>query len=333
MQFGSVGDLSLAYASQRRNTEIKDDMARLTQEIASGLKADVRGAIEGNAAYINDLELSLIKLDSYDLATTEATQFASGVQNALGRINQLGTDFVGSLLTATNAGFNNGSGVTAEAQEVLTNVISAMNANSAGRALFAGTATGVAPVIGRDDLMSALGAAVVGAGSVDDIIAAAQAWFDSPTGFDVVGYQGSFTNIAPIAISDTEVADFDIRADTPALKDTLRSLTLIALSEDPALGLTAAQRQELQMKLTPDVLAANDATIKLQARTGFDEAQIDAVTARNGAKRGALQMSRSELLSADPFTSATELEQVQSQLQALYAITSRMSRLSLVNFL
>jgi flagellar hook-associated protein 3 FlgL len=73
--------------------------------------------------------------------------------------------------------------------------------------------------------------------------------------------------------------------------------------------------------------------VNLQAQVGFSEARIEALTVRHSTERASLEMARNDLLSVDPYQSATELEQVQFQLQSLYAITSRMSQLSLVNYL
>ena len=334
MQIGSLGDLAQSYAMQSRNTALKQDIQRLTQELSSGKIADVRKAVSGDTAYVNDLERSLTKLNGYDMATLEAGQFATGVQSALSRINDLNTDFRSVLLTTGNAAFGEtGNNVLAQARETLTSVINTMNTSVSGRMVFSGTATDTQPIAQAEDLLTALGTAVAGAGNVDDILAAAQAWFDDPAGFDSVGYLGSKTSLAPVPLSDQESARFDLRGDDPALKEMLRNLAIITLADDPALGLTAAQQKEVFEKSTQGVSNASIGLINLQAKVGFSESQIEIVTTRNNSERSALEMARNTLLSIDPYQAATELEQVQFQLQSLYAITSRMSQLSLVNYL
>lgn len=334
MNIGSLGDMAQTHSMQSRNTALKQEMQRLTLEISTGQVADIRKIAQNNSTYLNDLERSLKKLDGYDLATFEAAQTAGGLQTALGRINELNSSFQDTLMTATNAAFGSTSAnVIAEAQATLGQVVGALNTNVGGRALFAGTATDTLPIAPANDLLSALGAAMAGAGSVDDMLTAAQTWFDSPAGFGATGYLGSNTSLAPVAISDDDTAQFQLRADDPVLRDTLRTLAVVALADDPALGLSQAQQDELFQKTLNGALAAKDGVTGLQAKIGFSEQRIDALTARHSTERSALEMARSELLSIDPYQSATELEQVQFQLQSLYAITSRMSQLSLVNYL
>jgi len=330
----SLGDMAQNYSLQSRNTSLKQDIQRLTQELASGQVADMRKAVTGNAAYVNDLERSLTKLDGYETATQEAVQFADSVQTALGRVYDLNSAFRDTLIMQASAPPKNGdNSLPAKATKALTDVINTVNTQSAGRSLFAGTATDTAPLASPDDLLAALGTAVAGAGSVDDILAAAQTWFDDPAGFASIGYLGSDTSLAPLAVSDRDSARFELRADDTAFRDTLRNLAMNALADDPALGLSDTQKSELAQKTLGGVIGASSAMIDLQTTVGTSQGQLETITTQNASERTSLQIARNELLAINPFEAATELEQVQFQLQSLYAITSRMSQLSLVNFL
>lgn len=334
MQISSLGDMAHSYSMQSRNTALKQEMQRLTLEISTGQVADIRTVADGNTTYLNDLERSLKKLDGYDLATTEAGQFASGMQTALGRINDLSTSFQSTLMTAANAAFGDTSGsILSDAKATLEQVIGTMNTSVGGRTVFAGTATDTHPIAPPEEILSALKVAMSGAGNVDDMLTAAQAWFDDPAGYHTIGYRGANASLAPVTLSAGDTAQFDLRGDDPVLRDALRNLAVIALADDPALGLSQAQQSELFQKSLGNVLATNDAVIGLQAKVGFSESRIEALNVRHNTERASLEMARSDLLSVDPYQSATELEQVQFQLQSLYAITSRMSQLSLVNYL
>jgi flagellar hook-associated protein 3 FlgL len=334
MQISSMGDLAHSLTMQSRNNVLKQEMQRLTTELTSGQVADMRAATKGNVAYVNDLERSLKKLDGYDLATREAIQFADGVQNALGRISELNMSFRNTVLTS-NAATLSGPGRTVfvEARATLDGMIDAMNGSVGGRMLFSGTATDTSPAAPAQDLLAALGAAMSGAANVDDMLTAAQAWFDDPAGYGAVGYRGSDTALAPMSLSDGKSVKFDLRANDPSFRNALRSAAVIALADDASLGLDAAQKSELIQKSAGTVLGTTDAFIALQARFGVAESILEAQTSRNGAERTTLERARSDLLSIDPFKTATELEQVQFQLQSLYAITSRMSQLSLLNYI
>jgi flagellar hook-associated protein 3 FlgL len=334
MKIGALGDLAQSYAMQSRNTALKHEMQRLTAELTSGQVADMRKAAHGNVAYINDLERSLTKLDGYDLATREAIQFADGVQTALGRMSDLNVSFRNIMLSNTNPSFGQSpTSVLSEAKSTLEDMISTMNGSVGGRSLFAGTATDTRPLAPAEDLLAALGSAIAGAGSVDDMLAAADAWFDDPAGFGTMGYRGSDRSLAPMALSDDKTAQLDLRADNPTFRDALKGLAVLALADDPVIGLTVAQQSELFQKSVDTVIGTSEGFVDLQAKTGFAESRLDAQAARNSAERATLEMARSSLLAIDPFETATELEQVQFQIESLYAITSRMSQLSLLNFI
>lgn len=334
MYIGSNGDLAQSYAMQSRNSALKQDIQRLTLELSSGQVADLRSAVGGNTAYVNDLERSLTKLDGFELATKEAGQFASGVQNALARIGDLNKSFGSTLLTSANSALSEtSSSILTQAKGAFSDAINAMNTTVSGRALFSGISTDAQPIAPAEDILTALGVAMAGAGTVDDMLVAAESWFDDPAGFGSIGYLGSAISLAPVALSNEDNAQFALRGDDPVFRDTLRNFAVIALADDPSLGLTSAQKTELFQKTTDSVLGATTAVVDLQAKVGFSESQIEAISVRQSAERSSLEIARNDLLAIDPYQTATELEQVQFQLQSLYAITSRMSQLSLVNYL
>jgi flagellar hook-associated protein 3 FlgL len=334
MNIGSLGDLAQTYVSQSRTTALKNDIQRLTLELSSGQVSDIRTAVGGNTEYVNDLDRSLIKLDGYDLAVTEAAQFAEGVQTILTQIGDLTTSFRDTLLTATNSALGETSdSILFQAKETFSSVVNAMNTRVGGRTLLAGTSTDTQPIAVADDILAAVTMAVAGAGNVDDIIAAADVWFNDPTGYDSVAYLGSDTSLAPMSLSDRDSAVFDLRGDDQMFRDTLRNLAIVAIADDPTLTLTAAQQSELFQKTTDSVSNAHDAMIGVQSRVGFSESQIETIKVRHGAERSSLEIARNDLFSVDPYQAATELEQVQFQLQSLFAIMSRMSQLSLANYL
>jgi flagellar hook-associated protein 3 FlgL len=334
MQINSLGDMARTYSMQSRNTALKQDLQRLTVEISTGQIADLRYGSDNNTFFLNDMGRSLKKLDGYALATQEAGQFISSIQSTLGRIGDMNSSFQSTLMTASNKAFGDTSSrILSEAKTTLGQVINAMNTSTGGRTVFAGISTDILPVAPQDDILSAVSAAMAGAGNVDDMLAAAQAWFEDPAGYSAIGYRGATTSLAPVTLSDSDTVQFDFRGDDPALRDILRNLVVIALADDPALGFTQAQQSELFQKSLNAVLDSSTEMVNLQAQVGFSEARIEALTVRHSTERASLEMARNDLLSVDPYQSATELEQVQFQLQSLYAITSRMSQLSLVNYL
>ena len=290
--------------------------------------------LSGNYSYLTEIERKLETLGGYDVATTEATHMASAMQNALERVEDLGTDLSLSLIAAGTSSIGTArSVVSAEARNAMAALVGTVNTNIAGRSMFSGTATDTAPLPDMETLLDTLKTAITGATTPADMMSAASAWFDDPAGFAATTYLGSSDALAPMTLSESESVRLDIRATDDDLKTMLRLTAVAALAEDPVFALTEERQTELFEEVGQQMLAGRDGITSLRASVGFAEARIDQVASRNAAERTSLDYARANLLAADPYEAATKLEEVQFQLQSLYSVTVRMSQLSLANFL
>lgn len=332
----TLGDLSQSYSLRQRNLALKTDIARLTTELSTGQVADVRRVLDGNTGYLTDIERKMDILEGYSVATSEAALFSEAAQNALGRIQGIGTDLSGSLLLAgTSAIGTSGSDTVAEAKNALAAIMGTLNTDVAGRHMFSGTATDQPPLGDPDALLTGLRTALITAGAVTpaDLMATAELWFDDPAGFAATAYQGSDDPLAPFALSQTEDVALDLRATDPRLREVIKLTALAALADDPAFGLGIPGQSELFDLAGQQMLNAQDDLTGLRAAIGFSEQRIEQISSRNAAEVSGLEFARTRLLEIDPFEAATKLEDVQFQLQSLYSVTVRNAQLSLVNFL
>ena len=330
----SLGDLSQSFMLQRRSVSLRTEMTRLTDELSSGQVSDLREVLAGNHTCLKGLERSLQVLDGYSVANAEATYYTAAMQSALARVQdfsgQLGLDLI--LASGGPVGIIAGS-PSGNARTQLDNIVGSLNSDIAGRSIFAGTATDALALADADTILAELATAIAGQTTPQDIVAAADAWFADPLGFDALIYTGSDTAIAPFALSETERISIDIRANDVSLKEVIKNVALAALAKDPSLGLSVPQQSELFGITGLALQASQDQLTDLRSRVGLTEARIDQIGARNEAEETSTEFARNALLEADPFETATRLENVQFQLQALYAVTVRSSQLSLVNFL
>ena len=330
----SLGDMALAYSQRQRNVSIRQDITRLSTELASGQVSDARQVLKGNYNYLADLERKMADLSSFKVATSEAAHFSDAMQTSLSDLNDIGTKTASTLLTASSG--DTGPHVAEAAREArgaLEAMIGRFNTQTAGRHLFSGDATDTPPLPDVDTFLTALKTAIAGAATPDDMLADAKTWFDDPAGFAATLYGGSGTGMSPMSLSRHEKVSLDIKATDPELREVLRITALAALTEDPAFGLTGQQKLELYGKTGQQLLFAQDDIIAVQSRIGFAEARIEEVTSRNAAEMTSLEFARNKLLAIDPYETATRLEEVQFQLESLYSVTVKLSRLNLVNFL
>lgn len=334
MAMMSIGDLSQSFFLQRRGTALKVELNRLTEELATGQVSDVKARLAGNVSYLSGIERDMMALGAYQVATTEAAQFTNAVQNALGRVQTSTGDMANAILRVGSTTVHTVvEQISSDAETELANMMSALNGQIAGRSLFAGAATNVAPLRGADALLGALRTELAGATSVDEVIADVQAWFDDPAGFEAVIYGGSADDMPPFQVNADTRLPMSVRADDPEIKNALMHTVLAALATDPALSLDEAEQRDLLLHSGGGLLSDQDTLTGVRGNVGFIEQRIEDATARNAAELTSLDFAKSAFLAADPYETATNLENVQFQLQSLYQITGRMAQLSLGNFL
>ncbi|MEY8842106.1 flagellin [Cribrihabitans sp. XS_ASV171] len=333
MTMTSVGDLARGLVLRTRSSEIRSDIDRLSQELSSGRVGDPSARLGGDYAHVTDIERGIARLDSFGVAGTEARLFADAMQTGLDRVAQGASALSATLMQAESAGMAGSHGIIAnEARGALEGMISALNARVGGRSVFAGVSTDRTPLPSADDVLGSLREILAGSGSAAAAQQAAKAWFQDPTGFGPL-YRGSDTPIAPMQVSEREQVTLDLTAADTTLKEGIMAAALAALADDPGLGLSVEQRDRLARDLGASLANTNDRIIGLQAKVGAAQERIDQASARNAAARSGLEIARNELIGADPYETATRLQAAQSQLDALYSVTVRNARLSLVNYL
>jgi len=329
----SLGDLAQSFLLQRRGTALKTEMARLNEELVTGQVSDIKAILAGNVSYLSEIENDLRTLSGYQVAAVEAGQFADATQSALERI-QTTTGSLSSdlLLTGANAVGGVLDQLSADAEAELATIVGALNTDLAGRSLFAGTATDGAALADAETLMAELSIAVAGAASPADVATAAQAWFDDPAGYAATVYQGSDTSIAPFRLGERDTVSLQLTAQNQAVKDTLQAVALAALATGNGLGLSSDDKRELLDLAGRDLFQAQTGLTAARASVGSAQERIDVLQTRNSTEQTSLEYAKGALLQADPYETATKLEEVQFQLQSLYTVTARMADLSLVNF-
>ncbi|UOA28800.1 flagellin [Pseudosulfitobacter sp. DSM 107133] len=330
----TLGDLAQSFMLQRRGAALKNDIHRLTQELSTGRVADTKSVLAGNFSYLSDIERDVRVLEGYKVATTEAAQFTETVQNILDGIQTNSSDLSDTmLLISTSAVETVLPQVEADSRANLANLVSSLNVDFGGRSLFAGAATDTAPLVSEEAILTGLISAVAGQTTASDIFAAAQAWFDNPAGFRAAVYQGSDNALSPFVLSDQDRLNIDIRADNPVLRNLMMNTAIGVIASDPSLALDVAVQRAVIAQAGQNLLGSQDQMTKMRAEVGFSQSRIEDVRARNAVEATSLEFARSALLAADPYETATKLEEVQFRLQGLYSVTVRLSELSLLNFI
>lgn len=330
----TIGDLSQSTLMRLQSTRMKTELLQLTQELSTGMVTDVGAHLRGDVGYYADVEKNLRLLDGYDLAANEANQFADATQAALERISDLLASSIESALPAAASAFQDiRDHASTDAWNDLETVIASLNTKSVGRSLFAGVATNSQAMIPADDLLTSLKASLPPITDPASLATAVGDWFSDPAGFDAVAYLGSTTDIAPVLIGEEVTVQMSVRADDDRLKAVMEGLVLSVLATDPDYGFDVEQQTEAFNNATTKMLSGQALLTGMQADIGAAQERIETTKVRNASARISLEEARLLLVGADAFETATRLDDVQVRLESLYAVTARMSRLSLVNYI
>lgn len=335
MMFSSFGDQARTFMLSRQNSQLKTDLTRISLELSSGRVADSSKSVRGDYTGLSEIEEAATALAAYQTSNTETALFIENAQTALAFIQNLTGEAAPALLMASNTNNNElVAATTANSKQKLESVVSAINTQTTGRSLFSGTSTdtpALAPVdVFLADLAPLLSSETTAAGAMAII----NDWFDSPGGgFETVAYTGSNTVLTPFEIGPGRSASFQITAADPGIRGAIKGLTIAALVSQGTMDSYHDERQ-LLLQQSGEILLSNENELSgLRAATGTAEAHIDEMRVQNETESHALNLAKNSILGADPYTAATELEAIQTQLETLYTVTARLSRLSLVDFL
>lgn len=328
----SIGDASMTNILARQGAELRSQVQRASQEVASGKHADLAATLRGDVSPLLAIDASLSRLSAYASNTADAAFQTAAQQSAIAGLSELA-----SGISMTLQGARNHSTPTqldtlaADARGRLASAIGLLNTQAAGRAVFSGAATDTVPLGSVEDMLTALQTAAAGATTAGQVSAAINGWFADPLGFGAF-YQGS-TALSPAPIAAGETAELSTTAMDPALRDTLAGFSMAALLDRGVLAGNTEERGRLAQQAGQQLMTTEDARTTLRARIGTVEAQIEAARTRNSAEGTSLGILRSDLGSVDPYEAATRLQTIQSQLESLYLVTARVSRLSLAEYL
>lgn len=327
----TMADMAQSFALRRQNTALQAEVQRLSTETVTGLAADTGRAVGGDFTALSAITGSLSRLEAYGQANTAATTVATGTQNALAALDNTVSGLGARLTDQSQTG--NSDTVTilsASAEDAFRGTVGILNTRVAGQTLFAGNAVNGPALADAETILSALqdatGEQMTAAGLSDAI----DRWFASD--FGTVAYVGG-ADRAPVAVGEGDLVDASATASNAALVDTLKGLAMGALLSRGALADQPEERQAMAHKSGEVLVSADAARVVLAARIGGAEGRLADIQTRNTAQIAALDMARTQTLAVDPYESAVRLEAAQTQVETLYSVTARLSKMSLADFL
>ena len=335
MQLGGYPDLLSFTRRNRTTTDIKARLNVAAQEAVTGLQADVTKATNGRVGNahllnkaLNDIEQST-RINS--LSSTRLDLLSQGISGARAALNGIDTKAIIALST-TNAPAI--SAIAVEAEANLRSTLSALNVKHGSRSLFSGDATDQDPFVGADALLDDIRNIVTTAGSPADIEAALDTYFDDPAGgFQTKIYTGGTGQSSPLHIGNDQTVDLNIRGDNEAIKDVLRGLSVLSTAQETGFAVDSDEFAEVFNSGITKTAKGTSEFIALEGTLGIYAEALSKADERNKFEALSLTAAYQALVGRDQFEAAAELTQLEVQLEGSFILTSRLSDLTLTNFL
>ncbi|TQS70311.1 hypothetical protein ERN12_14275 [Rhodobacteraceae bacterium] len=337
MSYFSVGDMSQLYGLRRHGAGLKATISTLSQEVATGIKSDIGNAVKGDFTQLSAINRGIAVGESFKLTTTEAALSAQRMQSGLEAIQDIAVKFGPSLLSVGSMKDETSiDTVTNTAESHIQAIIGAINSNVAGRHVFSGQATDRPAVVPAAELIAQVEAAISGATSASDILTAVDGYFNAPVGaggYLDQAYLGSRTPRSDVPIGEGQSVSIKMTAQNEEIREALKGAVLAHVASNKPGTLSLETRAILAQRAGEHLSGVGVSLSASRGGIGAAEELIEAAATRNSAEMSGLKIARNELIVADPYESATALTAAQAQLETIYAMTARLSRMSLVDYL
>jgi len=335
MQPNLTSDLSQHFQTLNNTRTAKSRLNQLTQEMATGRVSDLASHLNGRTGQVLQLDREVALLTSIAEGSAQIAQRFTQQQNVLDGVDRIRSGLATQSLQAAQGGSNLQMDATAVAgRQEFDSLIARLNTQIGGRSMFGGAAVSQPPLASADDIMAGIVASLGGATDAAAVIAAVDTWFDDPSGgFATLGYTGGTGPARSFQIGRSDMVSDLARADDAGIRDVLRGAAMAAVAAELSGVLPSGDKAALLTTAGERLLAASDTLIDLRGRIGTQQQRLEEANVASNAERTAFQTARNDLVRADPFDTATRLQDAQQQLEIQYATTARLARLSLVNFI
>ncbi len=158
------------------------------------------------------------------------------------------------------------------------------------------------------------------------------ALFDNADGsFDALFDTGGGSAVT-VNIGDGETLRLDVQANDPAFRDVLQGLAMLAATDAQEISDPSAYADWVGAA-TARLASGMEGLLDSQVRLDAGSARIDAANTRMQDRALVYSTRVSDLIGVDSYQAATEITALETQLQASYAVTARLSQLSFLNYM
>jgi len=321
------------------------------KELSTGRKADLMAALGNQAASDVDLRNAYAEATTFKTTAGVVSTRLDAMQTALTSVKDAIDKARTQTLTATSPLAR--QQLQQLAKTTIDQIGSLLDTQFDGRYLFSGMQTDMPPLQEQNTVNATTGLSPQQA--VAQIIANLGPMTDAASALNVANgadgvsslfddsnsnanlrytptlYNGATSGTLTARLDRGYQIDYGLRADDPAVRDALQGLYMLAAVPSGSVpdDAYAAWQSEALAHLDKGF----QGVIGMASTVGYQQSAVADVMARHDSTLTQLNTQIVNLEQADPYETAAKLSQFQSQLEATFTVTARMSQLSLTKFL
>jgi flagellar hook-associated protein 3 FlgL len=349
MKAVSISTFSLFNAARSAIARNQSRLADIGVEVSTGRHADVGRSLGIETARDLDMRGSIADLESLQASNGIVATRLGQTQTALTAIADLADGFMQTVMTASQAS-GNGELLKSDAKSRLASLGELLSTTSNGAFVFGGTNVSTPPLNDYFAVPSTAGKAAVdgaftatfGIAPSDPGVAGITApqmksYLDGAFAslFQDPGWQSNFSNANDSAMIDRvslgETVETSSSANIKGVRDFVMALT--AAIDSGGSQLNAEAFAELTKKLTQVTGTVAGNVASAQAELGISQERLAKANDRMVMQQSYLERRIGEIESVDIAKASIDLNTVSTQLQASYAVTTRIHDMSLLNYL
>lgn len=321
---------SLAEPAQRTRSELE----RLSLELASGTRSDTAAALNYDFSSFGLIERDLLIADSLQGSIERGKRITSSGQAALQGIQDELDTLRDTLVPMVSGGSQVEPAAIAEAAETaFEKLVGFINVRQDEGAVFAGGRTDANAISDADTILTALRSTLTTATSPDEIRQLVEDFFDTGGVFETTYITAGSPSSIDFRVQSDKTEEFALQASDRRFVDALQAVaSLLTVSESRFADGPSGQLYTATIAAA-EVATVQDGVISLAGETGRIEARLESASETLEASLLRAQQARNALIEADPYETATRIQDETARLETIYTLTAQLSRLRLTNYL
>lgn len=349
MKTTSISTSAISEATRLSILKLQAKLADAQKEMSTGRFADVGAALGSNTGQTVSLRQEYSRLKTISDTNNLVSSRLDSTQATLKSLAANAQSVFDQLTAVRNSG-TGGDVLTSQALSMLSSLTNTLNTTSDGAYLFSGINTDVKPIAdytisppsANKQAVDAAFFAAFGMTQSDpgvaNISASAMQDFldnDFPTLFSPAGWSGAWSSASDqnvrSRISTSDLVDTSVNANDPAIRKLTSALTMVADLGGTQLG-RAAYETVLDTAIRT-VKESIDGLTGMQASVGATQQRVTSANERMSIQMDIMSKHITQLEAVDPYEAATRVSSLTTQIETAYAMTARLQKLSLLDYL